>query len=251
MPPRLNNKQLTKRNNISNRSGRSGRNNGLAPPPQRLPPPPQRLPPPPELAKFLYSENEKRYATTPRKTSEEDWIFNKIVSEILLQFFLICSNYRKMAEIKLKTAEIKPALRERIESYLIESHITYQLNPDIQNPKFFYLYLFKNEEEQRAISSSINNARGTKTADGLGEFYTCKAERDEWKSFQWRIVIVCDNIELYAQMCNTQEDIARHIMTSMKVYDEIRDLFMGLDRTRFTKTPNPLKMHIYRATVQE
>jgi RNA-binding protein YhbY len=192
--------------------------------------------------KELYDENEKRYlAIKNNKLSPNDWVYNKIILEIILHLHLIFKNYLKMAEIKLN--KINETVIKNITTYLEKNNICFK----IENVN--YLYLFKNIDDMNLIFNNIQNNRGIKVADNLGEFYTCKSEFDEWKNYDWRIVIFCNDIEIFAQMC-TEDKISKNIKTTMKVYNEIRDLFIELDKKRFKETiPNPLKISIYKTHV--
>ncbi len=199
-------------------------------------------------AETLYLQNEIKYKAkfkTSKPTANE-WVYNKIIAEILLQFYLISVDYRKMAEIKLN--DVSDAIKDDIKTYLTASEIPFKIEKDKYKSgrNVYYLYLFKKESDM----TSITNNRGVSVADQLGEFYTCKSQYDEWKDYEWRIVILCDNIELFAQMC-TEDQIAKNMKTSMKIYNEVRDLFIILDTPRFTKNdPNPLKISIYKTKAE-
>lgn len=195
------------------------------------------------FAKKLYYENKSRYKN--RKLTNDEWMYNKIISEIILQIYLIYSNYRQIAEIKL--SNIDPKIKKLITEYLKKNKINYEFVKDKYKPNgnFEYLYLFKKKSD----INSINNNRGVKLADELGKFYTCKTEYNEWKNYEWRIGIFCDEIELFAQMC-TQEKIAENINITMNIYDEVRDLLIKLDEQKFKHTiPNPFRIHIYKTKI--
>ncbi len=198
------------------------------------------------LAEHLYHQNESKYETTfkTRKPTPE-WEYNNIIAEILLQFYLISVDYRKIAEIKLN--DVSDVVKDEIKKYLTAYGIHFKIERDKYKTgeNISYLYLFKNKGDM----ALINNNRGERVADQLGKFYTCKSRYDEWKTYEWRIVILCDKIELFAQMCN-EEQIARHIKTSMEVYNEIRELFVRLDSKRFTAKPYPLKISIYKTNIE-
>jgi hypothetical protein len=204
--------------------------------------------------KELYNENEARYlATKNRKLTLNEWVYNKIIAEILLHLHLIFMDYRKMAEIKIKN--INDSVINNIKTYLEKNNICFKIEKDNNKTEknINYLYLFKNISDMNSINNNLDNNlvnnRGVKVADHLGEFYTCKSEYDEWKKYEWRVVIFCNDIELFAQMCN-QDKITQNIKKTMKVYDEIRELFIKLDKKRFKETiPNPLKISIYKTKV--
>ncbi len=193
------------------------------------------------FARKLYYENESRY----KVSTKDEWVYNKIIAEIILQIYLIYCDYRKMAEIKL--SNIQPKIKSRILEYLKKNKINYEIIKDRYKPKedIEYLYLFN----KRHIPQLINDNRGIEMAEQLGEFYTCKSRYDEWKTYEWRIVIFCNDIEIFAQMC-TEDQISKNIKRTMNVYNEIRDLFIKLDEKRFKNTiPNPLKISIYKTKV--
>lgn len=194
----------------------------------------------------LYRQNEERYLRefSGRKPSANEWVYNKIIDEILLHLYLIYKGYRKTAEIKLN--KVNDTVMRDIHTYLETNNICVKIERDKHKPRenINYLYLFKN----RSDMNSINNSRGVKVADQLGEFYTCKSEHDEWKDYEWRVVILCNDIELFAQMC-PPDKIAVHITKTMEVYNKIREYFIELDDKRFNATPNPLKISIYKTKV--
>ncbi len=198
------------------------------------------------LAKHLYDQNKLRCQTTfaTRKPTSDEWIYNKLMEEILLQFYLICVDYRKMAEITLN--EVNDLITKEIKKYLTKYQIPFKIEKDKYktDEKVYYLYLFKN----RGDMSPINNNRGISVAEQLGEFYTCKSSFDEWKKYDWRIIIAYNsNIEIFAQKC-VKEKILENMATTIKVYNEIFDHFCILDEQKFKNTiPNPLQIHIYKS----
>lgn len=195
-----------------------------------------------DFVKKLYYENEDRYNDTykNRKPTNDEWEYERIMIEILLQLYLIYVNYRKMAELRLNN--IRQSIKDTVYDYLDNNKIFYKIKKksadDVE-----YLYLFKQKYENELI----NDIHGLGIVHELGEFYTCKSYFDEWKKYDWRIVIACNNVEIFAQKC-LKDKVAENMKTTMKIYDEIYSLFCDLDKKKFKKTiPNPLQIHIYKS----
>jgi hypothetical protein len=197
--------------------------------------------------KEMYIDNEERYQSyQPHewKKKSENRKYDSLMSEIHLHLYLIYSGYRNVAEIKIH--EVPGAQLNRVCVYLNENGINFGIthfeprNPSVNG--FLKLCV------PGRRGSCINDpSRGKAVAEELGEFYTCQAELDKWKDYQWRIVITCDSsIDLFAQMC-PKEKIIDGMKTVTKVYEDLSALFIALDEKRFEAFPvNPLKISIYK-----
>ncbi len=203
--------------------------------------------------KKMYIANEKRYreAYKPHE-GRKKWEYRKydsIMLEIHLHLYLIYSEYRNVAEIKIH--EVPKEQLMAVSNYLTVNNINFEMI--VVNPR----NTLSNGLLKLCIpgppGTCKNHAmRGVAVATELGEFYTCKAEQGEWEHYQWRIVITCDNsIDLFAQMCEKEQIIAS-MRTVIKVYEDLSRLFIELDRKRFEAFPaNPLKISIYKVYKEE
>lgn len=105
------------------------------------------------------------------------------------------------------------------------------------------------------MKSSNIVSRGVEIANKLGEgklgdFYTCKTDSAIWKTYEWRVLIHCKDVEILAQMCN-EDDIYKNMKKTMNIYDEILKLFKQLDPIRFNDPTKTLKLSIYKTKVHE
>jgi hypothetical protein len=207
----------------------------------------------------LYRANEKRFNEAPRiipgirsPSATEIYNYNHSMAEIHLQLYLIYYGYRKMAEVRL---ELPDAIIRTITEYLERNGINCHTEKgELGKVNVHYLYLCTPGYDCKRKKT----ARGTDVATELGSFYTCQSDFEEWSKHEWRVVINCDKIELFAQMC-TIEQIQANIVTTTQVYEEICGLFLQLDRDRFGggndrfghPKPNPLKIQIYRTKPKE
>jgi hypothetical protein len=208
----------------------------------------------------LYQVNEKRFKTAFKiipgirdHSTTDIYNYNHTMAEIHLQLYLIYSGYRKMAEVRLELP--KYIIDNTIRGYLKSNNINYHIEEGERGKEgVHYLYLCA----PRYGCSSDKKTRGTDVAKELGEFYTCQSEFVDWSKYEWRVVINCDRIELFAQMCPI-EQIQANIEITKKVYEDIYGLFLELDRDRFGcgndrfghPKPNPLKIQIYRTKPKE
>ena len=170
---------------------------------------------------------------------------NKIIYEIILQLYLIYTGYREMAEIKISKKHIYNGLFEKlmkfIVNYLQNNDIMYELKPNLRD-NVVYLYIFHPDSRL-----NVDNNLGVQTAKKLGEFYTCKTNIDKWLEYKWRIVILVDQVEIYAQMCEKSQ-IIENISTTMRIYDELKELFKKLDKPKFDGKTNTFRIEIYKIT---
>jgi hypothetical protein len=71
-----------------------------------------------EFIKKLYYENEEIYNDRykNRKPTNDEWEYERIMIEILLQLYLIYVNYRKIAELRLNN--IRQSIKDTVYDYL-------------------------------------------------------------------------------------------------------------------------------------
>ena len=176
---------------------------------------------------------------------ELNYFYNKIIFEIVLQLYLIYTGYRQMAEIKISKKYnyngLLKKLMQLINHYLDNNDIIYEIKTNLSDNDVF-LYIFHNNSKL-----NIDNNRGAQLATKLGDFYTCKTNMNKWLKYKWRIVILIDQIEIYAQMCE-KEQIIDSIANTTKIYDELRELFIKLDKDKFDNKTNILRIEIYKIT---
>lgn len=222
-----------------------------------------------EKIRDIYGKNEIRYKNQRYPATLYDkWTYDKVMSEIVLQSYLIYSEYRNVAEIKIKHGRDKQfmnvILREleilfKYKSYDVEKELKindmlYEIQKDSTKENVYYLYLYLYKNSPKMEKNNIDK-RGeviaVKLDEGkLGAFYTCKTASHEWKTYEWRILIHCDGSEIFAQMCKP-EDIAINMGNTMQIYETILILFQQLDTKRFTQPKNPLQINIYKTKVDE
>jgi hypothetical protein len=104
------------------------------------------------------------------------------------------------------------------------------------------------------MKKGVGQNFGVETAKKLGEFYFCKSTKDKWLEYKWRIVISVDDVEIYAQKCETETQIANNMSKLLKIYKELHELFQMLDSNKFGKKNdkilnknNPIKLYIYKS----
>jgi len=218
-----------------------------------------------EFIKVIYKTHENNYKLNnfPKDTypdiskydGSDKRIYFNVISEILLQSYLIYYGLRKMAEIKIKIKH-KSMLFD-IKKYILKTKIINycKIKQDSNNLNIYYLYLSKESQEDEKNDNKRGISMAKKLGEGaVGDFYTCKTESSEWKKYEWRIVISCDNSEIFAQMCKFDKIAdTKNMKTIMNIYSKILDALQNLDEKRFThipNTPNPLKINIYKTKVQ-
>jgi hypothetical protein len=216
--------------------------------------------------KKMFAENELRCKKKihPRGINDK-WMYDKIVTEIILQSYLIYTGYRNVAEIKItidQDAYFMDAIIHKLKEYdykssdlkrIARDEMVYEIHNDDSKDNVYYLYLYLGENAIKMDSKNISN-RGVAIANKLGEgklgdFYTCKAESDEWKTYKWRIIIHYKDSEILAQMCKP-EQIYKNMKKTMLIYQQILELFQKLNK-KFLAIPTPLKLSIYKTTVHE
>ena len=222
----------------------------------------------PDIKKIIkiYTEKENEYKNKVRPTpilggdKYNIWMYSKVISEIILQSYLIHTGLRDMAEIKItsdSSNKVLKAVKDYLDLYHKDINLKIIINEEInithpKDKKVYYMYLSKHDLN---INKDNLNNRGVAIADKLnegqlGDFYTCKSKSDDWKTYEWRILIDCDGSEILAQMCKP-EQIETNIKKTMDIYQKILDAFKQLDPMRFSTTPPPLKLNIYKTTVNE
>ncbi len=214
--------------------------------------------PPKQLKQIikLYIENESNYKNKNKIKSpsilgndkSNIWMYSKVISEIILQSYLIHIGIRDVAEIKI-ASNVIDAVKEYLDSNDIGLHIRIKEETTMKLPKKIVYYMYLSKHELDINNDDLDN-RGVAIADKLGDFYNCKSKSEEWKKYEWRILIDCDGSEIFAQMCKP-EQIEKNIKNTMDIYAKILEAFKKLDNKRFSATPPPLKLSIYKTKVTE
>ena len=151
---------------------------------------------------------------------------NRYLLELILNLYLMKCKYRNIFQIYLfdnkYIKDIKQILENISYNYLIVEHTEYKHTRIIVYDK----KLFNIDD--------LDTTYGKKYAKQLGEFYVCAT--DDFKNNNYRIVIQVSGIytraELYAQMCK-KTMITKNINKTIKILDEIKELFHKLDKTIF------------------
>jgi hypothetical protein len=205
------------------------------------------------VADYKQFKSNPNYYRLPPQERELNYWYYKITYEICLQSYLLYSNYRKMAEIKIHIPE-NPKVQEKviqmILSYLNKNRITYEVVDDTL-PGRFYFYIF-----YPYLKLNTNNNLGIDIAENLGDFYYCKTiNSDKWMEYQWRIVINIDDIEIFAQKCENERQITKNMLETMKIYKDLLYSLQQLDSDKFgipdirkkvNNSRNPLQIAIYK-----
>jgi hypothetical protein len=196
--------------------------------------------------------NPNYYKLHPQEKEVNYWYY-KITYEIVLQIYLIYSNYRKMAEIKVHIPE-SPKTQDKVVDMIIDflnkNQITYEYVDDTLPGRIYFYIFYPN------LKLNTNNVLGIDTVENLGDFYYCKTiNSDKWMEYQWRIVIHMEDIEIFAQKCENESQISKNMLETMKIYKELLFSLQELDSDKFgepfvkkkvNNSNNPLKITIYK-----
>lgn len=147
--------------------------------------------------------------------------------QLLLQYYLVEIKYRKLAQIDIYD-RYKPYLIKKsdlikdIEKYIIKNNINYTIKNNkifIYNPNIFDIKI-------------LDDMTGKLISQNLGEFYSaCSDDENVWRKYNhYRIVIIINHMEIYAQMCKP-EQISKYMDKIIKIYNELCELFYKFDNS--------------------
>jgi hypothetical protein len=205
------------------------------------------------VADYKRLKSNPNYYKLSHQEKEINYWYYKITYEIVLQLYLIYYNYRNMAEIKVHIPE-NPKTQDKVVpmiiAFLNNNQITYEYVDDTLPGRIYFYIFYPNSK------LNTNNVLGIDTVENLGDFYYCKTiNSDKWMEYQWRIVIHMDDIEIFAQKCETEREIAKNMLETMKIYKELLFSLQQLDSDKFgiygikkkvNNSNNPLKIAIYK-----
>jgi len=148
---------------------------------------------------------------------------NTKIYEIVLQYYLIQSKYRKIAYISgylLTKSKLNILIK-----FMNKNNISYKLIDKNYN---FIIY-----DPNKINIDNINKMNSKEIGKLLGDFYIC-ASNNYGGNNEHRIVINFNNVEIYAQMCKKTK-IIENLDKIYIIYLDIYKLFNKLDKNIFGK----------------
>jgi len=145
------------------------------------------------------------------------------IYEIVLQYYLIKSQYRNIAFISgysLNKIKLNILIK-----FMNKNNISYKLMDEKYD---FIIY-----DPNKIDINNINKIKPKEIGKLLGDFYIC-ASNNYGQNNEHRIVINFNNIEIYAQMCKKTK-IIKNLDKIYIIYLEISKLFNNLDKNIFGK----------------
>jgi hypothetical protein len=138
---------------------------------------------------------------------------------IILNLYLLHSNYRKVFQVELYNTnnlllnKIKKIITYVKANYIIDSFRDGGIRIIVYNKNTFNI-------------DTLDMTFGKKYAKQLGEFYTCASDNYKKYNYQISISIDCNNTisEIYIQMCNKNK-ITKNISRHMKIQNDLMSIF--------------------------
>jgi hypothetical protein len=155
---------------------------------------------------------------------------NRQIYEIILQLYLISSDFRDIALVYLQDlgksgfSNLQKSSSEKIIKFLKKNRIPYHI---LKNKSFLVLY-----NPNKFNIDKLNESAGKKFGKQLGDFYNCAS--NDFSKNHYRVVITVNEVEIFAQMCK-KSMIQKNISKYYEIYLEIMETFGKLDKTIFGK----------------
>ena len=151
---------------------------------------------------------------------------NKYIYEIVLQWYLIQKKERNIALVQTPNSESLTPIKK----FMDQNKINYKiLDSNKKNDKYrTNIIIYKNTFN----IDNFDEGNQKRFGELLGKFYTCAA--NNLNNNNHRIVIIFNNVEIYAQMCK-KKNVINDFEHFYKIYLKTKKIFNSLDKSIFGK----------------
>lgn len=146
---------------------------------------------------------------------------NTFIYEIILQWYLIENKIRTIAWVWVPM----DLLLTDVENFMKENKINYRIHIKSKRRNIF---IYSNTFD----IDNFNDLSTKKIGELLGDFYVCAT--NDFSKNTHRVVIIFNNVEIYAQMCN-KKSIIENFEHFYKKFTQLKKLFKKLDPSIFGK----------------
>lgn len=151
---------------------------------------------------------------------------NKYIYEIILQWYLIKQKMRNIALIQVSETKFLPPLVK----FMNENDISYKILDNTKMSSIKKNFIIYNKKTFDIDNFDESNQK--KFGELLGKFYVCAS--NDFRNNNHRVVILFNNIEIFAQMCK-KANIIDNFEKFYNIYLKLHKLFYKLDPTIFGK----------------